>query len=111
MMNTLTVGLGIALSLGTAWAQPAPSPDPTPAPTPPPAPPPPKEKASGESLQASTGGDRPWAAGVSKENQEKALQLFREGNTYHNDGLFKKAVELYDEALKSWDHPAINYNL
>jgi tetratricopeptide (TPR) repeat protein len=41
----------------------------------------------------------------------KALELFREANTYHNDGLFVKAVEVYKQALTFWDHPAINYNL
>src|SRR5258708_35996330 len=104
MIKSLTVGLGVALSLGTALAQPAPEPAPPPAA--------PQEKASGETLQQpGAAGERPWAAGVAPAQQERALQLFREANTYHNDGIFVKAVELYREALKSWDHPAINYNL
>lgn len=116
MIKTIAVGLSVALSLGTVYAQPAP---------PPPAPPPTdpatdgpasapvtQEKASNETLQESKSGDtRPWAVGVSPEQQQHALQLFRDANSYHNDGLFLKAVEIYGEALKSWDHPAIHYNL
>ena len=37
--------------------------------------------------------------------------MFREGNQAHNDGLFKKAIELYSDALKHWKHPAIYYNM
>jgi hypothetical protein len=98
--------LGIVLCAATVSAQPVP-----PAPVPAPAPAPPPDKGtSNESLQE--GGDaRPWAAGVSAENQKKALELFREGNQAHNDGLFAKAVEIYRAALKHWDHPAIHYNM
>jgi len=110
------VMLGMLLSTATVHAQPVPPPAPTPTPTPAPAPvpppdaPPPDKGTSNESLQE--GGDaRPWAAGVSPENQKKALGMFREGNQAHNDGLFVKAVEIYREALKHWDHPAIHYNM
>lgn len=104
--------LGILLSTATVNAQPVPPPAPAPAPTPAPAPPPNPEKGTtGESLQEGSGDARPWAAGVSAENQKKALELFREGNQAHNDGLFLKAVEIYTRALKHWDHPAIHYNM
>jgi hypothetical protein len=55
--------------------------------------------------------ERPWAAGVSAENQEQALELFRTGNEAfaHNDYL--EAARLYREALAAWDHPAIHGNL
>ena len=97
--------LGIMLCAATVYAQPVP-----PAPAPAPAPAPPDKGTSNESLQE--GGDaRPWAAGVSAENQKKALELFREGNQAHNDGLFVKAVDIYRAALKHWDHPAIHYNM
>ena len=56
-------------------------------------------------------GDRPWAKGVSKERQEAAWEVFREGNALLKDSLFAKAADKYREALKSWDHPAIHYNL
>ena len=53
---------------------------------------------------------RPWAKGVSAEQQAKALALFRDGNFLLKNSLFPKAVEKYREALKLWDHPAIHYN-
>jgi hypothetical protein len=57
-----------------------------------------------------TGTDRPWAKGVSAEDQVIALRLFREGNSALNDGVFITAVKHYGEALAHWDHPAIHYN-
>jgi hypothetical protein len=48
---------------------------------------------------------------VKQEEQQAALQLFRDGNLQLNDGLFAKAAENYKEALKHWDHPAVHYNL
>ena len=107
------VGLSFVLCSGLAYAQPAPK-TPTPAPTPTPAKPSPTktdEKAdTNENLQS--GGDqRPWAVGVTPENQRLALRKFQEGNTQLNDGLFPAAVKLYREALTKWEHPAIYYNL
>jgi hypothetical protein len=61
-------------------------------------------------LDSSTG-ERPWAKGVSPENQKEALSLFREGNQLLRDSLWSKAVEKYNAALKLWDHPGIHYNL
>ena len=54
---------------------------------------------------------RPWAEGVSKDNQDKALALFTEGTGLLKDAFFTKAVELYRDALKFWDHPAIHFNV
>ena len=54
---------------------------------------------------------RPWAAGVSPEEQRTALSIFHDGNLLLNDGLFAKAADKYRDALKHWNHPAINYNL
>jgi hypothetical protein len=56
-------------------------------------------------------GDRPWAAGVSAEDQRTALGLFSEGNGFLRDSLFLNAVGKYREAISHWDHPAIHYNL
>jgi hypothetical protein len=75
----------VLMVTGTAAAQPAP-----------PAPP---------------AGPRPWAQGVSPENQKAALVLFNEGNALLRDSIFPKAAEKYREALTHWDHPAIHYNL
>jgi hypothetical protein len=55
--------------------------------------------------------ERPWAKGVPKEKQTVALELFRDGNNKLRDALYRAARESYVEALKSWDHPAIHYNL
>lgn len=55
--------------------------------------------------------ERPWAKGVSPELQKKALALFREGNALLKDSVFVQAANKYREALVSWDHPAIHYNL
>lgn len=55
--------------------------------------------------------ERPWARGVPKEKQTRALALFREGNAALKEGLFGDAESKYRAALESWDHPAIHYNL
>ncbi|MFO0596129.1 MAG: hypothetical protein U0228_12510 [Myxococcaceae bacterium] len=55
--------------------------------------------------------ERPWAKGVPKDKQTKAIALFREGNAALKESLFPKAAAVYKEALLVWDHPAIHYNL
>ncbi|MDQ3365598.1 MAG: hypothetical protein M3680_09230 [Myxococcota bacterium] len=120
----ISIALGIVLGAATVHARPAKAPaapaapDPVPVPVPAPAPTPapmpvPVEDAKPAANESLTqgGNERPWATGVPAERQQVALRLFREGNQHHNDGLFMKAVALYREALKSWDHPAIHYNL
>lgn len=112
MIKVIAVGLSIALSSGIASAQaptPAPAP-PTPTPTPPKTPKTDEKAGTDEGLQS--GGDtRPWAVGVTPENQKIAFKKFQEGNVQLNDGLFPAAVKLYREALSHWQHPAIHYNL
>ncbi|MCY1081974.1 PEGA domain-containing protein [Archangium lansingense] len=56
-------------------------------------------------------GDRPWAKGVSKEQQQAAMVLFQAANALLKESVFVQAVEKYREALQSWKHPAIHYNL
>lgn len=56
-------------------------------------------------------GDRPWAEGVSPEDQAAATKIFKEGNALLRDSLFAPAVAKYREALQRWDHPGIHYNL
>jgi hypothetical protein len=113
MIKAIAVGLSIALCSGLASAQApkqAPPAPPTPTPTPPKTPKTDEKAGKDESLQ--NGGDtRPWAAGVSVENQKIAIKKFQEGNQQLNDGLFPAAVKLYREALTKWEHPAIYYNL
>lgn len=55
--------------------------------------------------------ERPWAVGVSKERQAKAIAFFREGNAALKESLFPKAAATYRDALAVWDHPAVHYNL
>ncbi len=113
MIKAIAVGLGIALGSGLAWAQ-APKKDPPPAPAPAPTPPktPKTDEKAGKDESLNNGGEsRPWAIGVSVENQKFAIKKFQEGNQQLNDGLFPAAVKLYREALTKWDHPAIHYNL
>jgi hypothetical protein len=54
--------------------------------------------------------DRPWAAGVSEEDQQRALGIFKEGNTLFAELQHAEALAKYREALKVWNHPAIRYN-
>lgn len=111
MIKAIAVGLGIALSSGLALAQ-APKPEPTPAPSPAPQKTPKTDEKAGKDESLNNGGEsRPWAVGVSVENQKFAIKKFQEGNAQLNDGLFPAAVKLYREALTKWDHPAIHYNL
>ena len=55
--------------------------------------------------------ERPWAKGVAKDRQAKAIALFREGNAALKESLFPKAAGIYRDALQVWDHPAVHYNL
>lgn len=55
--------------------------------------------------------ERPWAKGVSKQDQERALELFRAGNVLLKENIFIQAAEKYRQALALWSHPAIHYNL
>jgi tetratricopeptide (TPR) repeat protein len=54
---------------------------------------------------------RPWAEGVSQDNQEQALALYEKANQDFDLGNFAAALKIYREALTFWDHPAIRYNI
>jgi hypothetical protein len=107
--RALVVALGLVLSHGTILAQPAPPPDPNPNEKP--EKPNVGEKANNDNLQQGNEEERPWAKGVSKDRQDAALRAFSEANKHLNKGLFVAALEKYKEALKSWEHPAIYYNM
>ncbi|MGE0551472.1 MAG: PEGA domain-containing protein [Kofleriaceae bacterium] len=115
MIKSIAVAVSFVLGLQLAAAQPRPAPAPTPAPTPDtPAKPDTRtgEKAGVDETLSNGGGDeRPWAKGVPPDKQRAALLAFQDGNVQLNNGLFVQAVDRYREALKSWDHPAIHYNL
>jgi tetratricopeptide (TPR) repeat protein len=55
--------------------------------------------------------ERPWAAGVSAERQARALALFQDGNARFAESQHAQAAALFREALASWDHPSIHFNL
>ncbi|WP_164001911.1 hypothetical protein [Pyxidicoccus caerfyrddinensis] len=58
-----------------------------------------------------SGDERPWARGVPQQKQQVAIDLFRSANALLKESIFLKAAEQYRQALASWDHPAIHYNL
>lgn len=90
----------------TVAAQPAPTPDQ------PPAPPGGAEKEGDvDGGGSSAPSERPWAKGVSPDDQKAANALFKEGNALLRDSFFVQAVEKYRAAVTHWDHPAIHYNL
>src|SRR5690606_31593180 len=53
---------------------------------------------------------KPWAAGVSAEDQAKALELYRQGNELFEQARYLDALAKYEVALAAWDHPSIRYN-
>lgn len=53
---------------------------------------------------------RPWANGVTQANQDSALALYREGNSFFEQSNHAQALAKYREALARWDHPAIRFN-
>ena len=55
--------------------------------------------------------DKPWATGVSDQEQAAALALYREGNAEFEESRYKQALVKYDEAVKHWNHPAIRFNM
>ena len=54
--------------------------------------------------------DKPWAVGVTQQNQDLALAKFKEGNDSFINDQWPAALARYREALKFWDHPNIRYN-
>jgi hypothetical protein len=61
-------------------------------------------------LGAAVADDKPWAAGVSAEDQAQALELYRHGNELFEQARYLEALETYQRALLAWDHPSIRYN-
>lgn len=55
--------------------------------------------------------ETPWSKGVSDANQQRALQLFREGNVFFEQAKYTEAVARYEQALAAWDHPNIRFNM
>jgi hypothetical protein len=64
----------------------------------------------GALVHAQDAPERPWAAGVAPEQQERALAIFREGNELFLQLSYAPALKRYREALELWDHPGIHFN-
>lgn len=54
---------------------------------------------------------RPWAIGVSLDDQKHAESLYHEGTRDFTNDFFAAAVTKYQAALQRWSHPRIHYSL
>jgi hypothetical protein len=54
---------------------------------------------------------RPWAIGVSADDQARALELYVAGNIEFRESRHAQALAKYREAIQYWDHPAIRFNI
>jgi tetratricopeptide (TPR) repeat protein len=71
-----------------------------------------KKKPPDEEKQAPDDeSETPWSKGVSKGKQKKALEAFKDGNALFEEGKYTEALTVYEQALKLWDHPNIQFNL
>jgi hypothetical protein len=75
------------------------------------APPSPLPEAPASQRPQTPAPERPWARGVPRQDQERALDLFQAGNALLKESVFVQASEKYRKALELWGHPAIHYNL
>lgn len=57
------------------------------------------------------GPNRPWADGVSADNQREADTLFRAGMELVKEAFFTRGVEQLRASAALWDHPATHFNL
>lgn len=60
--------------------------------------------------QVSRADEKPWAVGVSADDQKAALALYQQGNSYFAQDDYAHALDEYEQALLRWKHPAIYYN-
>jgi hypothetical protein len=66
---------------------------------------------SAEAAPDSAVEERPWAQGVSEEQQRRAMELYESGTEAFKKLLFAKAEKDYRKALEHWEHPSIHYHL
>jgi hypothetical protein len=66
------------------------------------------EGAPGDELAS---GDRPWQRGVDAGQRAAAEREFLDGNALFERSEYAAAAEKYRAALRSWEHPAIQFNL
>jgi tetratricopeptide (TPR) repeat protein len=55
--------------------------------------------------------ETPWSRGVTPEQREAAQRLLEQGNDLFVENKFPEAIAKYEEAIASWDHPAIRFNI
>ncbi|HVV83838.1 MAG TPA: hypothetical protein VHE35_12270 [Kofleriaceae bacterium] len=67
--------------------------------------------AAPSAARAQSDDARPWAAGVSPEQQAAALARFQSANQAFAEKDYASAIAQYEEALRAWPHPAIEGNL
>ncbi len=63
------------------------------------------------SVTARADPEKPWARGVSEQEQAAALAIYREGNAEFEEARYAQALAKYREAIKHWDHPAVRFNM
>jgi hypothetical protein len=54
---------------------------------------------------------KPWAVGVSDEEQTRALAIYKQANAEFEEARYAQALAMYRDAIKHWDHPAIRFNM
>lgn len=62
-------------------------------------------------VRADTGAQQPWTVGVSAEQKAAARTLLDAGNELFLARKYVEALDKYREAVKTWDHPAIRFNI
>src|SRR4051812_44281380 len=55
--------------------------------------------------------EEPWSVGVSDTAKATAQKLLEEGNALFLDKKYAPALEKYKQAVASWDHPSIRFNM
>ena len=58
-----------------------------------------------------TAADPPWGRGVTAEQKARAHELLDQGNELFVHDDYAGALAKYKEAIASWDHPAIRFNM
>jgi hypothetical protein len=54
---------------------------------------------------------QPWAQGVNQSQKDAAQKKLEEGNGFFLSRKYKEALDSYQAAIDSWDHPAIRFNM
>jgi len=55
--------------------------------------------------------EQPWETGVTQAQRDKANAAFAEANQLFAQQAHQPALEKYEEAIETWDHPLIRFNM